>query len=283
MGIAEGKVAIISGAARGQGRSHAVRLAREGADIIGFDICEDISTMSYPNASTDDLAETVRLVEAEGRTMIASVCDVRDAEGTARVVEEGVARLGRIDIILSNAGIIRLGPIPEEIDVQVWDDVLDTNLSGAFNLLRAAIPPMVDGGRGGSIILTGSTAGVRPVGSVDADGRFNSAGLAYAASKFAAVGIGKLLAEGLARHSIRVNVIHPTAVRSGMTMNAAMAKLMEEASAGGENSISQMTNALPVEMLDPEDISNTIAFLVSDEARYITGVALPVDAGFTIR
>jgi len=283
VGIAEGKVAIISGAARGQGRSHAVRLAREGADIIGFDICEDISTMSYPNASTDDLAETVRLVEAEGRTMIASVCDVRDAEGTARVVEEGVARLGRIDIILSNAGIIRLGPIPEEIDVQVWDDVLDTNLSGAFNLLRAAIPPMVDGGRGGSIILTGSTAGVRPVGSVDADGRFNSAGLAYAASKFAAVGIGKLLAEGLARHSIRVNVIHPTAVRSGMTMNAAMAKLMEEASAGGENSISQMTNALPVEMLDPEDISNTIAFLVSDEARYITGVALPVDAGFTIR
>jgi len=283
MGIAEGKVVVVSGAGRGQGRSHAVRLAKEGADIIGFDICEDIPTMSYPNASRGDLAETVRLVEAQGQSMISSVCDVRDAEATKAVVDDGFARFGRIDIILSNAGIIRLGPIPEDIEVQVWDDVLDTNLSGGFNLLRAAIPHMVAGGRGGSIILTGSTAGVRPLGSVDPDGRFNAAGMAYAASKFAAVGICRLLAEGLAQHSIRVNVIHPTGVRSGMTMNAAMATLMAEATAGGANSISQMANALPVEMLDPEDISNTVAFLVSDEAKYITGVALPVDAGFSIR
>jgi SDR family mycofactocin-dependent oxidoreductase len=277
MGIAEGKVAVISGVARGQGRSHAVRLAREGANIIGLDICEDISTMTYPNASKADLDETVSLVEAEGGKMQASVCDLRDAEATKDAVDAGYGQFGRIDIVLSNAGIVRLGKTPEELEVQTWKDTLETNLTGGYHLLRAAIPHMIAGGRGGSIILTGSTAGTRPTASTDA------AGMAYTASKWALRGIGIQLAAELAQHSIRVNVIHPTGVLSGMTMNEAMAALQAEAMAGEANTISAMQNALPVDILEANDISDTVIFLVSDQARYITGVSLPIDAGFSVR
>jgi SDR family mycofactocin-dependent oxidoreductase len=278
MGIAEGKVAVISGAARGQGRSHAVRLAREGADIIGLDICEDISTMTYPNATRADLAETVDLVAAEGHRMIASVTDVRDAEATRAAVDAGLAELGRIDIVLCNAGIIRLGDTPPELEPQTWQDTIGVNLDGSFHLIRATVPHLIDGGRGGSIILTGSTAGTRPIGGLGA------AGLAYTASKWALKGIGKQLALALAEHMIRVNVIHPTGVLSGMTMNDAMMALHAEAMVGGDSSvISAMANAMPVEILEPADISNAIAFLVSDQAKYITGVSLPVDAGFAVR
>jgi SDR family mycofactocin-dependent oxidoreductase len=278
MGIAEGKVAVISGAARGQGRSHAVRLASEGADIIGLDICAEIPTMTYPNASRADLDETVRLVEAEGRRMIASVTDVRDADATKAAVDAGHAELGRIDIVLANAGIIRLGDTPPELEAKTWEDTIGVNLDGAFHLLRAAIPHVIAGGRGGTVILTGSTAGTRPIGGVGA------AGLAYTASKWALKGIGRQLAEGLAEHMIRVNVIHPTGVISGMTMNDAMFALHAEALAGGDASvIAAMANAMPVEILEPAEISNAVAFLVSDQAKYITGVSLPVDAGFSVR
>jgi SDR family mycofactocin-dependent oxidoreductase len=277
MKLAEGKVALISGAARGQGRSHAIRLAREGADIIGLDICEDISTMTYPNASKADLDETVSLVEAEGRQMHASVCDIRDAEATMAAVDAGHAAFGRLDIVLSNAGIVRLGTTPAELEAQTWKDTIETNLSGGYHLLRAAIPHLIAGGRGGSIILTGSTAGTRPTAGSDA------AGLAYTASKWALRGIGIQLAAELAQHSIRVNVIHPTGVLSGMTMNDAMAALQEQAKAGGANTISAMQNALPVDILEANDISDTVVFLVSDRAKYITGVSLPIDAGFSVR
>jgi SDR family mycofactocin-dependent oxidoreductase len=278
MGIAEGKVAVISGAARGQGRSHAVRLASEGADIIGFDICADIDTMTYPNASKDDLDETVRLVEEAGRRMIASVTDVRDAEAVKAAIDAGVAALGRLDIVLCNAGIIRLGDTPPELEVQTWADTTGVNLDGAFNLVRAAVPHLQAGGRGGSIIMTGSTAGTRPIGGLGA------AGLAYTASKWALKGIAKQLALALAPDMIRVNVIHPTGVLSGMTMNDAMMALHAEAMNGGDASVlAAMANAMPVEILEPAEISNAIAFLVSDQARYITGVDLPVDAGFTVR
>jgi len=284
MGIAEGKVAVISGAARGQGRSHAVRLAKEGADIIGLDICEDIATMTYPNASKEDLDETVRLVEAEGRRMVASVCDIRDAAATQVAVDAGVAELGRVDIILSNAGIIRLGGSPEELEPEVWQDTLQTNLTGGYHLIRAALPHMIAGGRGGSIILTGSTAGTRPIGGLNPEtNRFDPSSLAYTSSKWALKGIGRQMAHELAPFSIRVNVLHPTGVMSGMTMNEAMFALHAEAQAGGANTISQMANAMPVEILEPTEISNAVAFLVSDEARYITGVSLPVDAGFSIK
>jgi SDR family mycofactocin-dependent oxidoreductase len=277
VGTLDGKVALITGAARGQGRSHAVRLAGEGADIIAVDICHDIDTMNYPNATPEDLKETAMLVEGLDRRIVARQGDVRDAGAMKDIVDEGFALFGRLDIVLSNAGIVRLGAEDDKIDVQVWDDIVATNLTGAFHTVRAAVPKMIEGGRGGVIILTGSTAGVRPIGG------FAAAGLAYTASKFGLVGIGKQMAAALAEHSIRVNVIHPTGVASGMTMNSAMASMMAEAQAGGSNTISAMQNALPIDILQPSDISDAVAFLVSDQAKWITGVSLPVDAGFSVR
>jgi SDR family mycofactocin-dependent oxidoreductase len=272
----EGKVALITGAARGQGRAHAVRLASGGADIIALDICRDIETMDYPNASSEDLAETVRLVEALDRRILASETDVRDAKAVTAAVDAAVAELGRLDIVVANAGIIRLtddGPDP----TKTWDDVLGTNLTGAWNTVMAAVPHLRAGGRGGAVVLTSSTAGLRPSPSMLAGS------YAYTASKFGVVGIAKQFAVTLAPDSIRVNTVHPTGVKSGMTMNAAMASLMEQAAAQGDNAISAMQNALPVDILQPEDISDAVAFLVSDQAKYITGVGLPVDAGFTVR
>jgi SDR family mycofactocin-dependent oxidoreductase len=278
MGNLEGKVAFITGVARGQGRSHAERLASLGADIVGLDICEDTPTMDYPNASASDLEQTVKAVESHGRRMVAQKADVRDAAAVQSVADKGFETFGRIDIALSNAGIVRLSPCesPDQ-ELQLWQDIVATNLTGAFHVARAVVPRMIAGGRGGVIILTGSTAGVRPIGG------FATAPLAYTASKFGLVGIAKQMAEALAVHSIRVNVVHPTGVASGMTMNDAMRGLMAQAAAGGVNSISTMQNALPVDILQPADISDAVAFLVSDQARYITGVSLPVDAGFSVR
>jgi SDR family mycofactocin-dependent oxidoreductase len=277
VGKLDGKVAFISGIARGQGRSHAVRLAGEGADIVGLDLCADIATMDYPNASADDLDQTVELVQATGRRIIARRADVRDAEAVKAVSDEGFDTFGRIDIALSNAGIVRLGAAAEDTEAQLWEDIVGVNLSGAFHVVRAVVPRMIQGGQGGTIVLTGSTAGVRPIGG------FRAGALAYTASKFGLVGICKQLAEALAEHSIRVNIVHPTGVVSGMTVNAAMAALQAQAAAGGDNTISGMRNALPVDILQASDITDAVAFLVSDQAKYITGVSLPVDAGFSVR
>jgi SDR family mycofactocin-dependent oxidoreductase len=272
----EGRVAFITGVARGQGRAHAVRLAREGADIIGVDICEDIPSMTYPNASEADLAETVRLVEKEDRRIVARKADVRDFAALSAAFGEGYAEFGRVDIVLANAGIVRLGPESEDF-LADWNDIIDTNLTGAFHTVRAALPAMREGGRGGSIVLTSSTAGLKGTGSLDASGA------AYASAKRGMVGLMQVLANALAPEWIRVNTIHPTGVISGMTQNEAMGRLMAEAAAGGENTISAMQNALPIEILEAQDIANAVAWLVSDEAKFITGVALPLDAGFTIR
>ena len=273
----EGRVAFITGAGRGQGRAHAVRLAAEGCDIIGIDICADIPTMTYPNASEDDLAETVRLVEAQDRRMVARKADVRDYAGLSAAFEEGLAELGRVDIIIANAGIVRLGS--EEDFLAEWKDVIDTNLTGVFHTLRASVPALRAGGRGGSIVITSSTAGLKNgVGSTD-----QASGMGYGAAKRGLVAIMQSYANMLAAESIRVNSIHPTGVRSGMTMNAAMAEMFAQASQGGDNAISGMINALPIEMLDPEDIANAVAFLVSDQAAFITGVQFPLDAGFSVR
>ncbi len=277
MSTLDGKVAFITGAARGQGRSHALRLASLGADIVAIDICHDIDTMDYPNASLEDLQQTVKMVEELGRRMLAREGDVRDASTVHEAIDEGFATFGRLDIVLSNAGIVRLGP-PDPADAaRLWQDTIGTNLSGAFHVVQAAVPRIIEGNRGGVIILTGSTAGVRPIGG------FQPGALAYTASKFGLVGMGKQLAEALAPYSIRVNVVHPTGVASGMTMNEAMASLVEQAAAGGANTISAMQNAMPVDILQPEDISDAVEFLVSDKAKWITGVALPVDAGFSVR
>jgi len=277
MGTLTGKVAFISGIARGQGRSHALRLAGEGADIIGIDICRDIDTMDYPNAAPADLAETTKLIEQLGRRAVTSEADVRDLAAVKRAVDDGVAELGRLDIVLSNAGIVRLHPDAED-PARLWQDIVGTNLTGGFHVVTAAVPHLIAGGRGGVIILTGSTAGVRPVANPGVGA------LAYTASKWGLVGMCKQLAATLAEHSIRVNIVHPTGVASGMTMNAAMAELAEQAmSAGDASGLAAMQNAMPVQILQPEDISDTVAFLVSDQAKWITGVSLPVDAGFSVR
>jgi SDR family mycofactocin-dependent oxidoreductase len=266
-----GKVAFITGVARGQGRAHALRLARDGADIIGIDICQDIASMDYSNASADDLAETVRLVEAEDRRIVARQADVRDFAAVQAAVDEGLAQLGRLDIVIANAGIVRLGS--EENFLQEWQDIIDTNLTGVFHTVRASVPAMIAGGEGGSIVITSSTAGLKGTGTDKAGG------MAYTAAKRGLVGLMQVLANDLAKHWIRVNTIHPTGVVSGMTMNPAMQAMME----ANLPELASMQNALPLPILQAEDIANAVAWLVSDEAKFITGVQLPLDAGFSVR
>jgi SDR family mycofactocin-dependent oxidoreductase len=273
----EGKVAFITGAARGQGRSHALRLANEGADIIALDICRDIPTMDYPNASPADLHETAQLIEKVGRRVLTFEADVRDRAAVKAAVDEGVAHFGRLDIVLANAGIVRLSPSPEDEEAQLWDDVVGTNLTGEWNAISPSLPHLVAGGRGGAIVMTGSTGGVRPTAGT------NIGAIAYTAAKAGLVGLCKQLAVTYAPQSIRVNIVHPTGVVSGMTMNSAMEKLMAEAAAGDDNSISAMQNAMPIPILQPDDITDTVAFLVSDQAKWITGASLGVDAGFLVR
>jgi len=268
----EGKVAFITGAARGQGRAHAIRLARDGARIIGVDICEDIASMDYPNASDADLAETARLVESVGGAMIPVKADVRDFAAVRTAVDHGVERFGRLDIVVANAGIVRLGDEADDF-LSVWNDIIDTNLTGVFHTVKASVGHLIDGGRGGSVVITSSSAGLKGTGSPKTGGQ------AYTAAKRGLVGYMQVLANDLAPHMIRVNTIHPTGVATGMTMNAAMEKMF----ASGEPALSSMQNALPIEILQPEDIANAVAWLVSDEATFITGVALPLDAGFSIR
>ena len=272
-----GKVAVISGAARGQGRSHAVRLASMGADIIALDICHDIATMDYPNASKEDLDETMRQVEALDRRIIASVTDVRDPLAVQKAVDEAVAELGRLDIIIPQAGIVRFAKASSfEEHAAVWADIMAVNITGYFHLLEAALPHVVAGGRGGAVVMTGSTAATRPTGST-------GGGAAYVAAKHGVVGLMKTYALAYAKDNIRFNVVHPTGVASGMTLNAAMQKLAEEAAAGGHNWISESANLLDVEILQPSDISDAVAFLVSDKAKWITGTEIKVDAGFTLK
>lgn len=273
MGGLTDKVAFITGAARGLGRAYAVRLAREGADIIGADICADISTVDYPLSTWDDLNETAKLVEKEGRRMVAQKADVRDADALRRAVRAGVDEFGRLDIIIPNAGIVRLGDEQGADLAKVWQDVIDVNLTGVWSTIEAGLPTMIDGGRGGSIVITSSSAGLKGT-SIPRTGP-----IAYTAAKRALVGLAEVYAKTLAEHWIRVNTVHPTGVATGMVMNETMARLV----ATEDPALQAMQNALPIDVLQPEDIANAVAWLVSDEAKYITGVALPLDAGFTIR
>lgn len=280
MGTMENKVVVISGAARGQGRAHAVRLAGEGADIVALDICHDIETMDYPNASRDDLRETVTLVEAQGRRCIASETDVRDVHAVKAAVDAAAAELGRIDIVLPQAGIVRYSKADGDIlgDAVAFQDILQVNLTGYYHLIECCIPHLVAGGRGGVIVMTGSVAATRPVGATGAS-------VAYMAAKHGTVALMKVYALALAKHGIRVNVVHPTGVASGMTMNAAMDRIHAEAASGNareDNWASRMQNLLDVQILQPEDITDAVEFLVSDRARWITGEEIKVDAGFSL-
>lgn len=272
MGSLDGKVAFITGAARGQGRSHAVRLAADGADIIGVDICADIASNGYPMGSRDELDETVALVEANGGKMLGSVADVRDFAALKAALDAGVEHFGRLDIVCANAGIAAMAfrELTDDEDLQMWTDVLDVNLVGSFHTAKAAIPHLIAGGRGGSIVFTSSTAGLKGFGGLQ------GGGLGYAASKHGIVGLMRTLSNALAPHSIRVNTVHPTAVNTMMAVNPAMTAFLENYPDGGPH----LQNPMPVGMLEPEDISAAIAYLVSDAAQYVTGVTFPVDAGF---
>ncbi|WP_454792434.1 mycofactocin-coupled SDR family oxidoreductase [Mycolicibacterium lutetiense] len=273
MGNLDGKVAFITGVARGQGRSHAVALANEGAAVIGVDICADIPSNGYPMATREELDETVALVEAAGGKMIASVADVRDFHALTAALDAGVEQFGRLDIVLANAGIATMAfrELTISEDLEMWTDVLDVNLVGSFHTAKAAIPHLIEGGRGGSIIFTSSTAGLRGFGGLQ------GGGLGYAASKHGIVGLMRTLSNALAPHSIRVNSVHPTAVNTMMAVNPAMTAFLENYPDGGPH----LQNPMPVSLLEPQDISATISYLVSDAAKYVTGVTLPVDAGFT--
>lgn len=272
MGSLDGRVAFITGVARGQGRSHAIRLASEGADIIGVDICADIDANGYPMASHGELDETVALVESAGGNMLGSVADVRDFAALKSALDAGVEHFGRLDIVCANAGIAPTAfrEVSIEEDLGMWTAVIDVNLVGSFYTAKAAIPHLIDGGRGGAIVFTSSTAGLKGFGGSQ------GGGLGYAASKHGIVGLMRTLANALAPHSIRVNTVHPTAVNTMMATNPAMTAFLEAYPDGGPH----LQNPMPVALLEPEDISAAISYLVSDAAKYVTGVTFPVDAGF---
>jgi SDR family mycofactocin-dependent oxidoreductase len=263
-----GKVALVTGAARGMGRSHAVRLAEEGADVIAVDLCDQIASVPYPMATSDDLAITVKEVEQRGQRIVASRADVRDLTALQGAVDEGVAALGPVDIVVANAGI---APMSTEAPDQEWQDVIDVNLTGVYHTVRATAPAMVQRGDGGAIVLISSVAGLTGIGA-DTPGC-----LGYTAAKHGIVGLMRAYANLLAPHRIRVNSVHPTGVATPMVVNDAMQQFF--ASDAGQAQAA--SNALPVEMVEPIDVSNALIWLVSEEGRYVTGVALPVDAGFT--
>jgi SDR family mycofactocin-dependent oxidoreductase len=275
MGLADNKVAFISGVARGQGRSHAVRLAEEGADIIGFDICANDPAVEYPLATREDLEETAELIGKFGRKALLRVADVRDYDAVKAVVDDGVAELGRLDIVLANAGVMAITG-QQRLQREAYLAGIDIMLNGVFNTVDVAIPHLRAGGRGGSIVITSSTAGL--VGGM-ADGTPGVMG--YIASKHGVIGLMRAWANALAAENIRVNTIHPTGVNSPMIANEAFGRFVQEQPTIAEN----LQNPLPVPngLLEPEDVTNSILHLVSDAGRYITGSTFMVDAGFTNR
>ncbi|UFS58761.1 mycofactocin-coupled SDR family oxidoreductase [Subtercola endophyticus] len=277
MGRVEGKIALITGAARGQGRSHALRLAQEGADIIALDICDQIDSVPYGMGTSDDLAETVRQIEALDRRIVASQADVRDYGSVKAAIDAGVAQLGGIDIVSANAGIFSYASL-DELPEQQWQDMIDVNLTGVWHTVKAAVPHLRAGGKGGSIILTSSVAGIRSGQHIGH----------YAAAKHGVIGLMKTFALELGAESIRVNSVHPTSVNTDMIMNQATYDLFapdlppEERTK--ENVAPRMGagNILPTPWVEAVDISNAVLFLASDESRFITGVQLPIDAGALI-
>jgi (+)-trans-carveol dehydrogenase len=272
-GRVAGKVAFITGAARSQGRSHALRLAQEGADIIAVDLCGPVPTIEmYPMATEEDLAETVRQVEALDRRIVATKVDVRDSAALRAALDDGVAQLGRLDVVLANAGVFEIRAALDVTDDD-WREMIDINLTGVWNTCKVALPHLLEGGRGGAIVITSSVAGLKGIPNT----------VHYTATKHGVVGIMRTLAQEFAPHSIRVNSVHPTSVDTVMIQNEKTWGLFQPDNPHPDQEsaapVFQSINALPVPWLDPIDISNAVLFLVSDEARYITGVTLPIDAG----
>ena len=275
-GRLENKVAFITGAARGQGRSHALKLASEGADIIAVDLCEQIETVPYPMATPADLDETIEQVEALGRRIVARKADVRVGAQVRDAIEAGVQELGGIDIVLANAGIFNFSDDAGFISEEAWRDVIDVNLTGVWNSITPAIPHLRARG-GGSVVITSSVAGNKGLGHMGH----------YVAAKHGLVGLMRTMAIELAPDWIRVNSIHPTNVNTQMILNEPTYHLFNPdldypshddfvKAAGG-------ITLLPVPWVEARDISNAVLFLVSDDGRYITGTSLPVDAGQSIK
>jgi SDR family mycofactocin-dependent oxidoreductase len=278
MGRLDGKVAFITGVARGQGRSHAVRLAQEGADIVGVDLCADVGSVGYGMATPDDLAETARLVEAHGRRMIATRADVRDSAAMTAAVDDGVRQLGRLDVVLANAGVASFAPA-EEMSDAMWDDMIDINLSGVFRTVRPAIPHLKANPDGGAIVLTSSTGGMKGLANI----------AHYCAAKHGLAGLMKSLAIELAPYRIRVNVVAPTNVDTRMIQNASTYALFfpdrDFADVTPEEAAPAFAtlNLLDVGWVDPSDVTEAVLYLVADSGRFVTGVELPVDAGMLAR
>ncbi|MBL7501093.1 mycofactocin-coupled SDR family oxidoreductase [Frankia sp. CNm7] len=274
-GRLRGKVAFITGAARGQGRSHAVALAREGADIAALDIADQIESVPYPMATRGDLEETVALVAAAGGRCVPIVADVRDIHAMDGAVKQTLGEFGRLDIVLANAGILHISRGAETLDQSArnWADAVGVMLTGVYNTIRVAAQPMIDQGDGGSIVITSSTAGLAGMH----DGTGGIAG--YSAAKHGVVGLMRGYAKVLGRHGIRVNTVHPMGVATPMVMNDRFAELYEDPE--GARILDVSPRLLPINILEPADVTNAIVWLVSDEARAITGITLPVDAGVT--
>lgn len=273
----EGKVAFITGMGKGQGRSHAVRLAREGASIIGVDALKTYPWMNYRLAEQADVDETIQLVEKEDAEIHFERADVTDLSSLEEALAAGVERFGRLDIVAANAGALPAGALTWEADPAVWRECVEVNLVGGFHTVRAAVPHILGGGNGGSIIITSSGAAIT-AGSHLSD---------YCAAKAALVSLTRTLAIELAPYFVRVNAICPGAVNTDMIANEALYRLfrpdLEDPTRDDTLEIWRSKTLLPVPWVEPIDISNAVAWLASDQARYVTGVVLPVDAGSTIK
>jgi SDR family mycofactocin-dependent oxidoreductase len=278
MGLVDGKVALVTGAGRGQGRSHALRLAAEGADVIAVDIAANgVETISYALASEEDLDSTVKEVESMGRRAVKAVADVRSLSELQQAAGTGLSELGKIDIVCANAGIGSWA-VAWEMTEQQWKDMIDINLTGVFNTVRATLPSMVERGEGGSVVLTSSTAGLRAYANT----------AHYTAAKHGVIGLMKVLAQEAGPHRIRVNAVCPTTVRTPLVINDATFELfaphLEHPTEDDVREPFESLNILPgVAWVEPSDVSDAVLFLCSDAAKFITGVALPIDAGNIVK
>lgn len=264
-----GRVAFITGGARGQGRAHAVALGEAGADIVVFDVVQQLPTVRYSMSDASDLDETARLVQASGARCIAVQGDVRSDADLSQAVRRAIDEFGGIDIAVANAGIFTFGENTWSLDDEQWQVMLDVNLTGVWRTCKAVIPHMIERGRGGAIVVISSISGLKGI-----------AGTAhYCSAKHGLNGLMRTLAVELAPHGIRVNAIHPSSVASPMVQNEVMAEMLERAERAGND----MSHLLDVDLLPPGEISRAIKWIVSDDARYVTGINLPVDAGFMVK
>ena len=273
-GRVHGKVAFVTGAARGQGRAHALRLAKEGADIIAVDLCQGIDSVGYDLASEADLKETARQIETLDRRVVTAQADVRDPAAVRTALDVGVAELGRLDIVVANAGILSAGA-SDQLPENAWRDMIDVNLSGVYYTARAAIPHLRAAG-GGAIILTSSALGIRAMAYLPH----------YVAAKAGVIGLMRSMALELAPERIRVNTVNPSVVDSPMVHNSATYSMfipdIENPSRDEATEVFSTLNPMPTPWIDANDVSNAMLFLVSDEARYITGLEMKIDAGFCL-